>query len=49
MALPRSRSHGFVAKALSAGGVALVAAASAKKLYDVGRHVHEAVRLATSD
>jgi hypothetical protein len=49
MALPRGRSHGFAAKALSAGAVGLVAVASAKKLYDVGRHVHEAVRLATSD
>ena len=49
MSLPRSRNHGFAAKVLSAGAVGLIAAASAKKLYDVGRHVHEAVRLATSD
>jgi len=46
MALGRQRSHGFAEKAMSAVGTGLQVAGTAKAIYDVGRTIYGAARMA---
>jgi hypothetical protein len=46
MALGRTRSHGFAQKALSAAATGMQVAGTAKAIYDVGRTIYGAARVA---
>ena len=46
MALGRQRSHGFAEKAMSAVGTGMQMAGTAKAIYDVGRTIYGAARMA---